>query len=176
MKEFGVSNHLVKKLSIEQRKGCSKRVLQNFFTMLATHTPIFLSSQELFDCFHRIQQVFASAQVTLLCPCSWCPLLECPFPCALLFFTKWFEFFYFSFCGEGGLGLKSEHVLYKKWIFWLFLAVLPTWHETDIYLLCGSYLNLSQMTAIQLHRSSQYNILISALVLEASILPSTSSI
>jgi len=76
------------------KKGCSKRVLQNFFTMLATHTPFFLYSQELFDCFHlfhRIQQVFASTQVTLLCPCSWYPLLECPFPYALLFFTKWFE-------------------------------------------------------------------------------------
>jgi len=91
MKEFGVSNHLVKKPSIEQRKECSKRVLQNFFTMLFTHTPFFLYSQELFDCFHlfhRIKQVFASAQVTLLCPCSWCPLLECPFPYALLFFPK----------------------------------------------------------------------------------------
>jgi len=94
IKEFGVSNHLVIKPSIEQRKGCSKRVLQNFFTMLATHTPFFLYSQELFDCFHlfhRIQQVFVSAQVTLLCPCSWCPLLECPFPYALLFFTKRFK-------------------------------------------------------------------------------------
>ena len=38
MKEFGVSNHLLKKPSIEQRKGCSKRVLQDFFTMLATNT------------------------------------------------------------------------------------------------------------------------------------------
>jgi len=45
-------------------------------------------SQELFDLFHRIQQVFASAQVTLLCPCSWCPFIECPFPYALLFFTN----------------------------------------------------------------------------------------
>jgi len=46
--------------------------------MLATYTPFFLYSQELFDCFHRIQQVFASAHVTLLCP----------FPYALLFFTN----------------------------------------------------------------------------------------
>ena len=37
----------------------------------------------------------------------------------------------FFFCGEGGLGLISGHNLYKKWIFWLFLAVLPTWHETE---------------------------------------------
>jgi len=141
--------------------------------MLATHTPF-----NCFHLFHRIQQVFASAQVTLLCPCSWCPLLECLFPYALFFFTKWFtapnSFIFLSVVKENW-GLKLEHVLYKKWIFWLFLAVVPTWHETDIYL-CGSYLNLSQMTAIQVHMSSQYNILISALILEASASPSTSSI
>jgi len=62
--------------------------------MLAMHTPFFLYFEELFDCFHLfhiIQQVFASAQVTLFCPCSWCPILEFPFPYALLFFTKWIE-------------------------------------------------------------------------------------
>jgi len=31
-----------------------------------------------------------------------------------------------------GIGLKFEHNPYKKWIFCIFLAVLPTWHKTNI--------------------------------------------
>ena len=30
-----------------------------------------------------------------------------------------------------GIGLKSEHVLYKKWMFCTLLAVLPTGHKTN---------------------------------------------
>ena len=58
----------------EQRKGCSKRVLQNFFTMLATHTTFFLYYQELFDCFHlfhRIHHVFASDYCDVASQCGW---------------------------------------------------------------------------------------------------------
>jgi len=75
--------------------------------MLATHNPFFLYSQELFNCFHLFhREVFASAQVTSRCPCSWCPFLDYPFPYALLFFTKWFKaansFFFLSVMEDWG--------------------------------------------------------------------------
>ena len=56
--------------------------------------------------------------------------------------------------------LKFEHDLCKKWILCIILAVLPTWHKTNINL-CR-YLMLTQMTSLQLPRSSQNNILICA--------------
>jgi len=67
-----------------------------------------------FHLFHRIQQVFASAQVALLCPCSWCPFLECPFPYALLVFTEWFEaansFFFFLWWRRIGVKITAHSV------------------------------------------------------------------
>jgi len=59
-----------------------------------------------------------------------------------------------------GVGLKFEHDLYNKWIFCVFLAVLPTWHKTNINL-CRSHLVLREMTSLQLCSFSQRNILIS---------------
>jgi len=58
---------------------------------------------------------------------------------------------------------------------WLFLAVLPTWHETNIIFLLFSS-NSESDDCNSTCRSSQYNILISVQVLKASVSPSTSSI
>jgi len=104
------------------------------------HFPLFPGIIRLFIFFIEFNKFcFSSGDIALplfLVPSSSIPFSLCS---ALLYQVVWgTELFYFSFCGEGGLGLELEHVLYKKWIFWLFLADLPTWHETDIYLLCGS--------------------------------------
>jgi len=45
-----------------------------------------------------------------------------------LFFFLWWR----------GTGFKLEHIIYKKWIFWLFLAILPTQPETSIIFLLFS--------------------------------------
>ena len=71
----------------------------------------------------------------------------------------WDKFFYCSLVVKGDW-VKIWTCSIQEVDLCILLAVLPTWHKTNINL-CRSLLMLKKMTSLQLHRSSQYNISIS---------------
>jgi len=81
------------------------------------------------------------------------------------FFTRWFEtsnsFIVLSAVVKGDWVKIWTYTIHEVDLC-ILLAVLPTWHKTNINL-CRSLLMLRQMTSLQLHRSSQYNISVSVL-------------